>query len=69
MSGGSSSRHRFTGSRTRVPALASTSITTSGVKLRKSPAVLDLLSSNTACEWLAAFACRSTGMSSRPARR
>ena len=52
VSAGSSRRKRCIGSCTRVPARASASISTSGVRLRKSPAVLDMLLSKVAWAWL-----------------
>jgi oligopeptide transport system ATP-binding protein len=52
---GRSMRNRWTGSYTAVPARRSASISTSGVRPRKSPAVLDMRLSNPPC----ALLCRA----------
>ncbi|WP_241563839.1 hypothetical protein [Nonomuraea polychroma] len=52
VSAGSSSVKRCIGSYTLVPARFRAAIRTSGVRLRKSPAVLDMLLSKTPPMWL-----------------
>jgi hypothetical protein len=49
---GTSSSKRCIGSQTTVPALARASITTSGVRARKSAPVLDIAFEKRWCAWL-----------------
>ena len=60
-SAGISSRNRWIGSCTRVPASARACRSTSGVRLRKSPAVLDMVLSKVAWAWLCRGAVAGVG--------